>query len=188
MEKFSVFVTETKLATEQVLNRFSLAVLQLATLFPGVLTIVQRGGARKAREPRAKPMLLSVLICYLSHLLLFIFEGLGTLAKKMLTQPEKTVEAGKAMNKNLQDLKEGKVKGGNLEAHERANSESTKKSDTETAAAFSALREKYKRIRPQLTKTKDGSFHLDLRDTRTKEETDKTMNANKKGRESALEG
>ena len=92
------------------------------------------------------------------------------------------------MNKNLQDLKEGKVNGGNLEAHERANSEATKKSDAETAAAFSALREQSKPFRVKLHRNDDGKFHLDIGDTRTKEERDDTMNANKKGRESALEG
>ena len=99
----------------------------------------------------------------------------------MVTQPKKTIEAAKEFAENYQKMREENKKGGNLEAHEEANREATKKSDAETAAAFSALRKQYKRIR--VKSNPDGSLHIG--DTRTKEETDATMNANKRGRESA---
>ena len=73
-------------------------------------------------------------------------------------------------------------KGGNLKAHEEGNRKATEVSDAETAAAFSALREQYKPVRPP-KKNPDGSWHIG--DTRTQKEIDETMNANKKGRESA---
>ena len=119
--------------------------------------------------------------CYLSHLFLIRCKGLGTLAEKVVTQPKKTIEVAKEFAESYQKMREENKKGGNLEAHEEANREATKKSDAETAAAFSALREQYKRTRVKANP--DGSLHIG--DTRTKEETDATMNANKRGRESA---
>ena len=80
---------------------------------------------------------------------------------------------------------EANVEGGNLGAHEEANREATKKSDAETAAAISALREQYKRVRVN-NNPNDGSWHVG--DTRTEKETADTMNANKKGREAAQVG
>ena len=108
-------------------------------------------------------------------------EGLGTLAKKMLKKPVETAKAAVEFAKSYQKMREKNVKGGNLAAHEEANREATKKSDAETAAALSAVREQYKRVR--VKNNPDGSLHVG--DTRTEEETTNTMNANKKGRESA---
>ena len=115
-----------------------------------------------------------------SLIMFFItFKGLGTLAKKMVKQPVKTVKAGIEFVKSYQKMRKANKKGGNLAAHEEANRRATEKSDAETAAAFSALREQYKRTRVKANP--DGSVHIG--DTRTKEETDSTMNANKRGRE-----
>ena len=82
-------------------------------------------------------------------------------------------------------MKKANVKGGNLAAHEEANQKATEVSDAETAAAISALREQYKPFRPP-KKNPDGSVHIG--DTRTKEETAATMDANKRGRENAKNG
>ena len=101
--------------------------------------------------------------------------GLGTLAKKMVSQPVKTVKAGMEFVKSYNKMKKANVIGGNLPAHEEANRKATEVSDAETAAAFSALREQSKRHR------KGG-------DKRTKEETAATMDANKRGRENAKNG
>ena len=102
----------------------------------------------------------------------------------MITQPKKTVKAGIEFFKSYEKMRKANKKGGNLAAHEEANRKATAKSDAETAAAFSALREQYKRTR--VKSNPDGSWHVG--DTRTKEETEATMNANKKGRENALKG
>jgi len=110
--------------------------------------------------------------------------GLGTLAKKTLDKPVETAKAAIEFVKSYQKMREKNVKGGNLAAHEEANREATKKSDAETAAALSALREQYKSVR--VKNNPDGSLHVG--DTRTEEETAATMNANKKGRESAQDG
>ena len=112
------------------------------------------------------------------------FAGLVTLAKKMLNQPIKTFQAGKEMKKSYDDMKKKNVIGGNLAAHEEANQRAAEKSDAETAAAFSALREQSKRFRPGITKNRaDKSRHIG--DTRSQKEIDDTMNANKRGREKA---
>lgn len=135
--------------------------------------------ARSARET-------SVLDCYSNsiYLLFILLEGLGTLAKKTLDKPVETAKAAIEFVKSYQKMREKNVKGGNLAAHEEANREATKKSDAETAAALSALREQYKSVR--VKNNPDGSLHVG--DTRTEEETAATMNANKKGRESAQDG
>ena len=99
----------------------------------------------------------------------------------MLKKPVETAKAAVEFAKTYQKMREKNVKGGNLAAHEEANREATKKSDAETAAALSAVREQYKRVR--VKNNPDGSLHVG--DTRTEEETTNTMNANKKGRESA---
>jgi len=106
--------------------------------------------------------------------------GLGTLAKKAANHPVKTAKAATEFAKSYLKMRKANVKGGNLAAHEEANREATKKSDAETAAALSALREQYKRVR--VKSNPDGSVHVG--DTRTKEETAATMDANAKGRES----
>ena len=111
-------------------------------------------------------------------------EGLGTLAEKAVKQPVKTAKAAMEFVESYQKMREKNEKGGNLAAHEEANREATKKSDAETAAALSALREQFKRVR--VKNNPDGSLHAG--DTRTEEETAATMNANKKGRESAQDG
>ena len=72
--------------------------------------------------------------------------------------------------------------GGNIAAHEEGNKNAAEKSDRETAAALSAAREQYKRVRVKQSK-EDGNWHIG--DTRTQKEIDNTMNANKKGREKA---
>ena len=100
----------------------------------------------------------------------------------MVSQPRKTVKAGVEFAKSYFKMRKANVKGGNLPAHEEANRKATQKSDAETAAAFSALREQFKRFRVKQNPD-DKSWHVG--DTRTKEETDDTMNANKKGRENA---
>lgn len=110
-----------------------------------------------------------------------MFAGLGTLAKKMASQPKKTVKAGVEFAKSYFKMRKANKKGGNLAAHEEANRKATQKSDAETAAAFSALREQFKRVR--VKQNPDGSWHAG--DTRTQQETDATMNANKRGRENA---
>ncbi|XP_078368202.1 uncharacterized protein LOC144652033 [Oculina patagonica] len=110
--------------------------------------------------------------------------GFGTLVKKMITQPKKTIAAGMEFVKSYQKMRKENKKGGNLPAHVEANREATKKSDAETAAAFSAAREQMKRFR--VKSNPDGS--LQVGDTRTKEETKATMDANKRGRENALKG
>lgn len=102
----------------------------------------------------------------------------------MVKQPVKTVKAGIEFVKSYQKMRKANVKGGNLVAHEEANREATKVSDAETAAALSASREQFKRGR--VKNNPDGSLHVG--DTRTREETAATMNANKKGRESAQAG
>lgn len=99
-------------------------------------------------------------------------------------EPVKTWKAAMEFVKSYQKMRKANVKGGNLAAHEEANREATKKSDAETAAALSALREQYKRGR--VKNNPDGSWHVG--DTRTEEETTATMNANKKGREAAQAG
>ena len=101
----------------------------------------------------------------------------------MVKQPVKTVKAGVEFAKSYKKMRKANLIGGNLAAHEEANRRATAKSDAETAAAFSALREQYKRTRVK-TNPDDGSWHVG--DTRTKEETEATMNANKKGRENPL--
>ena len=115
---------------------------------------------------------------------IFIIPGLGTLAKKALKNPVKTAKAAAEFVKSYQKMRKANVKGGNLKAHEEANREATKKSDAETAAALSALREQYKRGR--VKNNPDGSLHVG--DTRPEEEAAATMNANKKGREAAKAG
>ena len=115
--------------------------------------------------------------------MLLLFTGLGTLAKKALDKPVETAKAAIEFAKSYQKMREANKKGGNLAAHEEANREATKKSDAETAAALSALREQFKRVRVKTNP--DGSLHVG--DTRTNEETAATMDANKKGRESAQE-
>ena len=107
--------------------------------------------------------------------------GLGTLAKKVVRQPVKTVKAVAEMVKSYMDMRKANVKGGNLPAHEEANRRATEVSDKETAAALSALREQYKRHREK--ENPDGSLHIG--DTRSQKEVDDTMAANKRGRESA---
>ena len=101
-----------------------------------------------------------------------------------LKEPVKTAKAAMEFVKSYQKMREENVKGGNLPAHEEANREATEKSNAETAAALSALREQYKRGR--VKNNPDGSWHVG--DTRTEEETSATMNANKKGREAAQAG
>ena len=96
----------------------------------------------------------------------------------------KTAKAAMEFVKSYQKMRKANVKGGNLAAHEEANREATNKSDAETAAALSALREQSKRFRDKTNP--DGTRRIG--DTRTEEETAATMNANKKGRESAQEG
>ena len=96
----------------------------------------------------------------------------------------KTAKAAMEFAKSYQKMREANFKGGNLGAHEEANREATKKSDAETAAAISALREQSKSVR--VKNNPDGSWHVG--DTRTEEETAATMNANKKGREAAQAG
>ncbi|XP_031574711.1 micronuclear linker histone polyprotein-like [Actinia tenebrosa] len=107
--------------------------------------------------------------------------GLGTLAKKMVSQPGKTIDAIKSFAKSYKDMKKKNVVGGNLPAHRQANKDATSKSDAQTAGAISALREQYKNFR--IKQNKDGSIHIG--DTRTKKERDDTMNANKQGRDDA---
>ena len=96
----------------------------------------------------------------------------------------KTVKAGYEMAKSYFKMRKEKIIGGNLKAHEEANRKATEVSDDKTAAAYSALREQYKPVRLIPRKNpRDGSWHIG--DTRTQKETDDTMNANKRGRESA---
>lgn len=107
--------------------------------------------------------------------------GLGTLGKKLIKQPIKTIQAGWEFAKSYGKMRKENKIGGNLPAHQEANREATKKSDAETAAAFSALREQYKRHRDKTNP--DGTRHIG--DTRTQEEIDAVMDANKQGREDA---
>ena len=86
------------------------------------------------------------------------------------------------MEKSHKDMIEKNQIGGNLAAHEEGNKNAAEKSDRETAAALSAAREQYKRVRVKQSKA-DGNWHIG--DTRTQKEIDDTMNANKKGREKA---
>lgn len=130
--------------------------------------------AESWRENPARDVRRLLLTCFF-----IIFEGLGTIAKKIVTKPKKTVQAGIEFVKSYQKMRQANRIGGNLAAHEEANRKATEKSDAETAAAFSALREQYKRTRVKTNP--DGSLHIG--DTRTQLETDDTMNANKKGRE-----
>ena len=113
---------------------------------------------------------------------MFTPTGLGTLAKKLVSQPKKTVQAIGEMAKSYLGMVRKNERGGNIAAHEEANKNAAEKSDTETAAALSAAREQYKRVRVHKSKA-DGSWHIG--DTRTQKEIDNTMNANKKGRENA---
>ena len=113
---------------------------------------------------------------------MFIPIGLGTLAKKFVSQPIKTVKAIGEMVKSYDKMVEKNQRGGNLAAHEEGNKNAAEKSDRETAAALSAAREQCKRFRVKMSKA-DGNLHVG--DTRTQEEIDNTMNANKKGREKA---
>jgi len=113
----------------------------------------------------------------------FPSSGLWTLAKKLRSQPKKTIEAGVEFAKSYFKMRKANRKGGNLGAHEEANRKATRVSDVETAAAFSAVREQFKRIR--LKQNPDGSWHVG--DTRTQKETDNTMEANKRGRENATQ-
>lgn len=108
--------------------------------------------------------------------------GLGTLARKMVSQPVKTIKAIKSFAKSYTDMRKKNVIGGNLEAHRKGNKDATSKADAQTAGAISALREQYKNFRIKQNK-RDGSIHIG--DTRTKKERDDTMNANKQGREDA---
>ncbi|KAK3755577.1 hypothetical protein QZH41_005962 [Actinostola sp. cb2023] len=107
--------------------------------------------------------------------------GLGTLARKMISQPVKTVKAIKAFAKSYRDMTKKNRIGGNLPAHRQANKDATKVSDAKTAGAISALREQYKNFR--VKQNKDGTIHIG--DTRTKKERQDTMNANKQGRQDA---
>ncbi|KAK3752037.1 hypothetical protein QZH41_019385, partial [Actinostola sp. cb2023] len=52
--------------------------------------------------------------------------GLGTLARKMISQPVKTVKAVKAFAKSYFDMRKKNVIGGNLPAHRQANKDATK--------------------------------------------------------------
>lgn len=108
--------------------------------------------------------------------------GLGTLAKKFVSQPIKTMKAIGEMVKSYDKMVEKNQIGGNLAAHEEGNKNAAEKSDRETAAALSAAREQYKRFRVKQSKAY-GNWHIG--DTRTQKEIDNTMNANKKGREKA---
>ncbi|XP_015780442.1 PREDICTED: uncharacterized protein LOC107358347 [Acropora digitifera] len=108
--------------------------------------------------------------------------GLWTLAKKFVSQPKKTVKAIGEMVKSYDKMIEKNQIGGNLAAHEEGNKNAAETSDRETAAALSAAREQYKRFRVKQSKA-DGNWHIG--DTRTQQEIDNTMNANKKGREKA---
>ena len=99
----------------------------------------------------------------------------------MISQPVKTVKAASEFVKSNEKMRKANVIGGNLPAHEEANRKATEVSDKETAAALSAVREQYKRVR--VKEHPDGSVHVG--DTRTQKEIDDTMAANKKGRESA---
>ena len=99
----------------------------------------------------------------------------------MIKQPIKTIQAGWEFAKSYGKMRKENKIGGNLPAHQEANREATKKSDAETAAAFSALREQYKRHRDKTNP--DGTRHIG--DTRTQEEIDAVMDANKQGREDA---
>ena len=110
--------------------------------------------------------------------------GLGTLAKKAVTQPVKTAKAVYEMGKSYVKMRKANIKGGNLAAHEEANRRATAVSDKETAAALSALREQYKRHRKKTNP--DGTVHHG--DTRTQREVDETMAANKRGRENPNKG
>ena len=95
----------------------------------------------------------------------------------MVREPKKTIQAGKEFIKSYQKKFKSKEYKRNLPAHEEANRKGTEESDAETAAAFSALREQ---LNP------DGSWHVG--DTRTREETDETMDEKKTGRENAKNG
>ena len=110
---------------------------------------------------------------------MFLSIGLGTLAKKFVSQREKTVNAIGEMAKSYNKMVQKNQIGGNLAAHEEGNKNAAEKSDRETAAALSAAREQYKRFRVKKNKA-DGNWHIG--DTRTQQEIDNTMNANKKGR------
>ena len=99
----------------------------------------------------------------------------------MKSQPVKTMKAALEFGKSYVKMRKANVIGGNGPAHEEANRKATEVSDKETAEAFSALREQYKRVR--VKENPDGSVHVG--DTRTQKEIDDTMAANKKGRESA---
>lgn len=83
------------------------------------------------------------------------------------------------MEKSYNKMIEENQIGGNLAAHEEGNKNAAEKSDRETAAALSAAREQYKRFRVKQSKD-DRNWHIG--DTRTQQEIDNTMNANKKGR------
>ena len=131
--------------------------------------------AKNLRDPRALQAVWTV-----TQNRFILLAGLGTLAKKVVNHPVKTAKAAMEFVKSYQKMRKANVKRGNLAAHEEANREATKKSDAETAAALSALREQYKRVR--VKNNPDGSLHIG--DTRTKEETAATMDANEKGRES----
>lgn len=107
--------------------------------------------------------------------------GVGTLARKMAKEPKKTIRAANEFKKSYTKMRQANEIGGNLAAHREANHEATRKSDAQTAAAFSAMREQYKRVR--VKKNPDGNWHIG--DTRSKQETTATMNANRLGREDA---
>lgn len=168
----AVFVIEMKPATEQVCKKWGhmLEVEFFSQLTGGKLS------AKNLRHPRALQAVWTV-----TQNRFILYAGLGTLAKKAVNHPVKTAKAATEFGKSYLKMRKENVEGGNLAAHEVANREATKKSDAETAAAISALREQYKRVRVKIN-PRDGSLHV--RDTRTKEETAATMNANKKGRES----
>ena len=108
-----------------------------------------------------------------------VSSGLGTLAKKAVSQPVKTYKAIKSFAKRYREMKQKNIKGGNLEAHRMANKDATKVSDAKTAEAISAVREQYKNFR--VKQNPDGSVHIG--DTRTKQERKNTMRANELGRD-----
>ena len=59
----------------------------------------------------------------------FIFQGVGTLARKMSTEPKKTIRAENELKKSYTKMRQANEIGGNLAAHREANREATRKSD-----------------------------------------------------------
>lgn len=57
---------------------------------------------------------------------LVFFLGLGTLARSFVRNPVKTVKAIGAFGKHYRAMKKANIKGGNLNAHDKANYDATK--------------------------------------------------------------